>query len=317
MRFVALSGRRPYHPDIRTRTGGSGGDRKTARTATTMTNQNPDPVKRLLEILDMERLDEDHFRAETDQDEGRLFGGLILAQAVVAAGRTATKGNIHSLHAYFLRAGKPATPVEYVVERIREGRTFLTRRVTALQGGDAIFEASVGFTLPEDGIAHQAPMPEAPEPDGQPLWWDTLKIPAPPRMRRRWNPPIEIRSAETRDPESRGEELPSRAVWTRPLSPLPDDPIIHAAFMAYMSDSGLVGTVAAPYGIWATTTGASLDHAIWWHHPPKYDDWILYTSESPAANAARAIIFGAMYSRDGTRVASVAQEALFRPIARR
>jgi len=279
-----------------------------------MNNSDTRPVERLLDILDLEQLDEDHFRADTDQDEGRLFGGLILAQAVVAAGRTATKGAIHSLHSYFLRAGKPSTPVEYTVERIREGRTFLTRRVTAIQNGDAIFEASVGYTLPEEGLAFQESMPHVPGPEGQPEWWETLKIKAPPMRRRTWNPPIEIRSAEPIGEAAAAERLPSRAVWTRPLGPLPDDPVIHAAFMAYMSDSGFIGTVAAPYGLWATTTGASLDHAIWWHHPPRYDDWILYTSESPVAHAARAVIFGAMYSGDGTRVASVAQEALFRPI---
>jgi acyl-CoA thioesterase-2 len=281
-----------------------------------MSNENERSVERLLEILDLEPVATDHFRAETDQDEGRLFGGLILAQTVVAAGRTA-QGNIHSLHAYFLRAGRPATPVEYVVERIREGRTFLTRRVTAMQGGDAIFEASVGYTLPEEGIAHQAPMPDVPGPEGQPLWWDTLKLDAPPmQRRRRWNPPIEVRSAGPEEAGAGSERLPSRAVWTRPFAPIPDDPVIHAAFMAYMSDTGLVGTVAAPYRIWGTSTGASLDHAIWWHRPPRFDDWILYTSESPAAHSARAIIFAAMYSRDGVRVASVAQEALFRETKR-
>lgn len=278
-----------------------------------MTNESERPVQRLLEILDLEPVAPDHFRAETDQEEGRLFGGLILAQTVVAAGRTA-HGNIHSLHAYFLRAGKPATPVDYVVERIREGRTFLTRRVTAMQGGDAIFEASVGYTVPEEGLAHQAPMPEVPGPEDQPLWWDTLKLAPPMQQRRRWNPPIEVRSAEVEDGGTGAEQLPSRAVWTRPLSPIPDDPMIHAAVMAYMSDTGLVGTVAVPYRNWGTTTGASLDHAIWWHRPPRFDDWILYTSESPAAHSARAIIFGAMYSREGARVASVAQEALFREI---
>lgn len=267
-------------------------------------------VTRLVEILDLERIDEDHFRAETDQEEGRLFGGLILAQAVVAAGKTVASGGIHSLHAYFLRAGKPATPVEYGVERIREGRTFFTRRVTAYQGGDAIFEASVGFTLPEDGIGHQEQMPEAPDPETQPAWWDSLEMPAPPMRRRRWISPIEIRSAGRAGAGGDGS-LPHRAVWVRTYAPLPEDPLIHAAAMAYMSDSGFVGTVANHYRMWNPGT-ASLDHSIWWHYPPRFDDWLLYVNQSPAGHAARAVIFGGVWDRTGRRVASVAQEGLFR-----
>ncbi|MGE5596336.1 MAG: acyl-CoA thioesterase [Hyphomicrobiales bacterium] len=277
------------------------------------TDEERRALDELLTSLDLEPLGDDRFRGPIHQREGRLFGGLILAQAVMAAGRTATKGDIHSLHAYFLRGGKPAIPVDYQVERIREGRTFITRRVTAIQGGDVIFEASVGYTLPEPGISHQAPMPAAPDPEGQPTWWETLmRTPVPRRMR--WINPVDIRTAEFKD-EARGERLPSRAVWTRVVGQLLDDPHIHAAMMAFMSDSGLVGTVANSYGLWnERNTSASLDHAIWWHRPPRFDDWILYTSESPAAHNARALIFGAMYTRDGVRVASVAQEGLFREL---
>lgn len=271
-------------------------------------------VARLVEILDLQLIDEDHFRAETDQDEGRLFGGLILAQAVMAAGKTATKGGIHSLHAYFLRAGKPAMPVEYGVERIREGRTFLTRRVTAYQGGDAIFEASIGFTVAEEGISHQQRMPEAPDPGTQPPWWESLDLPPPPMQRRRWISPIDVRSAghagAGADPS-----LPHRAVWARPYAPLPEDPLIHAAALAYMSDSGFVGTVANHYRMWNQGT-ASLDHAVWFHHPPRFDDWLLYVNDSPAGHAARAVIFGGVWDRGGRRVASVAQEGLFRRATR-
>jgi acyl-CoA thioesterase-2 len=203
-------------------------------------------------------------------------------------------------------------PVEYGVERIREGRTFLTRRVTAYQGGDAIFEASVGFTLPEEGISHQQPMPGAPDPEGQPPWWETINAPtAPPMMRRRrWITPIDIRSAG--DAGGPGNpDLPHRAVWARTYAPLPEDPIIHAAAMAYMSDSGMVGTVANHYRMWNQGT-ASLDHSIWWHHPPRFDGWLLYVNDSPAGHAARAVIFGGIWNQAGVRAASVAQEGLFR-----
>lgn len=274
-----------------------------------------DSVEKLLAILDFSQLGPDHFRADTDQQEGRLFGGLILAQSIVAAGRTGIKGNAHSLHAYFLRAGRPATPVEYRVERVREGRTFTTRRVSAYQSDDMIFEASISFTLPEEGIAHQEPMPEAPEPEALPSWWSTLPrgkdVPRP--MRRRWPSAIDIRGVD--DPERQpAERLPHRTVWGRVPAPIPDDPIIHAAFMAYFSDSGLVSTVAGAYGAWGgpTMAVASLDHAIWWHKPPRFDDWILYSSESPAASNGRGVIFASMYSRAGVRLASVAQECLVR-----
>ncbi|MCC7365815.1 MAG: thioesterase family protein [Dehalococcoidia bacterium] len=268
-------------------------------------------VERLIEILDLKPIDEDHYRAETDQEEGRLFGGLILAQSVVAAGKTVAKGNIHSLHSYFLRAGKPAMPVEYGVERIREGRTFLTRRVTAYQGGDAIFEASVGFTVGEEGLNHQERMPDVPGPEGQVPWWETLPSPPPAANRKRWNPPIEIRAAGPRNTASPLDELPERAVWTRPWAPLPEDPLLHAATIAYMTDSGMIATVGAAYGGWHPTS-ASLDHSIWWHHPPRYDDWLLYVTESPAGHNARALIWGGIWNREGVRVASVAQESLFR-----
>lgn len=276
-----------------------------------------DSVEKLLAILEFEQVGPDHYRAETDQKEGRLFGGLILAQSTVAAGRTGIKGNPDSLHAYFLRPGRPATPVDYRVERVREGRTFQTRRVSAYQGEDMIFEASVNFTIPEEGIAHQAPMREAPDPASLPSWWELMRRAEGAGERPRWRPfprAIDIRSVG--DPERQpAERLPARVVWGRPSGPIPDDPILHAAFMAYFSDSGLVSTVAQAYGAWginAVRTVASLDHTIWWHQPPRFDDWILYSSESPVAASGRGLIFASMYDRHGVRVASVAQECLVR-----
>lgn len=274
--------------------------------------EGPDAlVARLLRQLDVQPQGQGRFRAPVEQEEGRLFGGLVLAQAVMAAGRDDVRGNIHSLHAYFLRGGKPAKDITFQVERLRDGRNFTTRRVTAIQDGDAIFEASVGFVMPEPGLSFAAPMPDVPGPEGQPSWWESIALPedAPPR-RNKWFNPIEIRAAGKLE---RIEQLPRRHVWAKPCAPLPDDPLLHAAAIAYMSDSGMVATVANHFGMW-TPGGAtaSLDHAIWFHHPPRFDDWLLYATESPAAHAARGLMFGGMYTRDGVRVASVAQEGLFR-----
>ncbi|MCZ2110333.1 MAG: thioesterase family protein [Dehalococcoidia bacterium] len=277
-------------------------------------------LQRLLRILHLTRLSDDSFRGEVDQQEGRLFGGLILSQAVIAAGRTVNQGVIHSLHAYFLRAGKPIEPVTYNVERLRDGRTFTTHRVTAIQAGDAIFEASVSFTIPETGISHQKSMPDAPAPESQPSWWESIRDTLPPAAREmmtRRGPmrgfhPLDMRSVRA---GMIGEDnLPHRTVWGKPTSDLPEDPLIHAAAMAYFSDSGLVATVGTAYGMWGPGgSTASLDHAMWWHHPPRFNDWLLYVSDSPAAHAARGLIFAHMYSREGALVASVAQEGLFRP----
>ncbi len=266
--------------------------------------------------------DYDNFRGDVDQEEGRLFGGLVLAQSLVAAGRTVSFGDIHSMHAYFLRAGQSKEPIDYSVERVREGRNFLTRRVTAHQAGHTIFETSVSFVASEDGISHQEPMPEAPDPEQCEEWWKTIAMPRmavtdnpmAQRMNRRWNNPIDLRGASkpTREDDGTGR-LPQRMVWGRMTGTLPEDPILHAAALVYLSDSGLIATVAHHYGVWMPGGAtASLDHAMWFHRPPRFDDWILYASESPAAHSARGLMFAGMYNRKGERVASVAQEGLFR-----
>ena len=282
-------------------------------------------IRRLLQIFDLRPTPDGGFTAEPDQNEGRLFGGIVLAQCIVAAGRTVAQGDIHSLHAYFLRAGRPATPINYAVERIRDGRNFTTRRISAYQGGDMIFEATVGFVLSEAGISYQTPMPPAVGPEGQPAWWESFVAPqtGPPqememhrRTRHGWANPIDVVSAYPKGAKPTDTEFPERKVWVKPSAALPADPIIHAAALAYASDSGMVATVAMRYGMWSPGGAtASLDHAIWWHHPPRFDDWLLYHSESPAANSARALILSSMYNRDGVRVASVAQEGLFRKAA--
>jgi acyl-CoA thioesterase-2 len=273
----------------------------------------------LLQLLELERLDRDLFLGDPGPGERRLFGGLVAAQSVVAAYRTVDEGHLHSLHAYFLRPGKHRVPIRYVVYRIRDGRTFTTRDVVAYQSGEAIFNLSCSFARPEQGISHQAAAPDVPGPDGLPDW-DAFRNernagePPPPWIR---YSPIEIRSWQGADDPS--GEIPRRRVWVRPRGTLPDDDVVHAAVLVYASDRGLIATVRHAHGIGRPGSGAahmassaSLDHAMWFHHPPRFDDWILYTSESPAAHNARALIFGEMYDRRGVRLASVAQEGLIR-----
>ncbi|OAI43887.1 hypothetical protein AYO38_10255, partial [bacterium SCGC AG-212-C10] len=248
----------------------------------------------LLRVLDLKTTGPDRFEAITEQEEGRLFGGLVLGQAVVAAGRTVASGTIHSMHAYFLRAGRPAKPITYTVECIRDGRNFTGRRVTAYQDGDdIIFEASLSFVTPEKGAEYQEPMPAAEGPEGMPIWWETLAPPPDQQRemhRHKWVNPIDVRAGESGGPRPISERLPSRKVWGKPVGPLPEDPILHAAAIAYFSDSGMIATVASVLGNWNPGGAtASLDHALWWHHPPRFDDWLLYQTDSPVGHSARAL----------------------------
>jgi acyl-CoA thioesterase-2 len=276
----------------------------------------------LLKQLELDQLDNDLFLGDPGKGEGRLFGGLVLAQCVMSAYRTVEDRSIHSLHAYFLRPGSHEVPIRYVVYRIRDGRTFTTRDVVAYQAGEAIFQMSCSFTRPEEGVTHQEPMPFAEGPEGMPDW-DMVRTDVNPewadRMKRwRRERPIELKSAEADDPDDEW-----RKVWIKPRGPLPEDPAVHAAVLAYSSDMGLISTARNAMKLMRFDTpgaAASLDHAIWFHHPPRFDDWLLYSSHSPVAHAARALILGQMHRQDGTQVLSVVQEGLIRvpkPQARR
>ncbi len=271
------------------------------------------PLARLLERLDLERVDRDLFLGDPGRGEGRLFGGMVAAQSVVAAGRTVEPGVLHSLHGYFLRPGSHEVPIRFVVDRIRDGRSFTTRRVVAYQGGEAIFNLDASFARAEEGISHQDPMPEAPPPESLPDWEDVrARILGDPALRRQ-DSAVELRMC---DPEGfAGEKRPPRQrVWIRPRGEVPDEPLLHAAVLVYASDRTLINTAARPHGLpWGKRVAASLDHAFWLHRPARFDDWVLYASESPAAHAARGLVFGGMYRRrDGARIASVAQEGLIR-----
>jgi acyl-CoA thioesterase-2 len=269
------------------------------------------PLDRLIELLSLEPLDADLYLAETPQGEGRLFGGLVAAQAVMAASATAPRGGLHSLHAYFLRPGAHGVPIRFVVHRIRDGRTFTTRRVVAHQGGEAILGLESSFTLPEDGISHQEAMPDAPPPEQVPDW-EQLRaqmLHQPEAVRPQ---PIEVRTCDPDDPDGKPQP-PAKRVWMRPVGPVPADRRIHEALLVYASDRTLLSTAARPHGLpWGKRLVASLDHAMWLHRPARFDDWVLYASHSPVAHAARGLVFGAMYDRSGARIASVAQEGLVR-----
>ena len=273
-------------------------------------------LNQLLQSLELDQLDRDLFLGDAGKGEGRLFGGLVLGQCIVATSRTVETGSIHSLHSYFLRPGSHGPPIRYVVQRIRDGRTFTTRDVVAYQAGEAIFQMSCSFSRPEEGLDHQQPMPEAPGPEKMPDW-DFVRPDAQRDNERfqRWRKkrPIEVRSADPKDPAAMEREL--RQVWIKPKGVLPEDPAVHAAVMAYSSDMGLISTARHALKMMrfdAPGAAASLDHAIWFHHPPRIDDWLLYSSHSPIAHAARALIHGQMHRRDGTHVLSVTQEGLIR-----
>jgi len=272
------------------------------------------PLARLIRRLNLEGLDHDLFLGHSGKGDGALFGGFVAAQAVVAAGRTVSDRALHSLHGYFLRPGRHGVPIRFLVDRIRDGRTFSTRSVVAHQAGEAIFNLSANFTKPEEGLAHQETrMPDAPRPDGLLDWEDLRAQLLGDAGKRRADGPIEVRVCDPDSPEP-GVKLPARRrVWMRPRGTLPEDPLMHAAVLVYGSDRTLLRTAARPHGLgWRLRVGASLDHAVWLHRPTRFDDWILFVSESPVAYAARALLLGAMYTRDGTRIASVAQEGLLR-----
>lgn len=277
------------------------------------------PVDELLRNLDLEPLDADLFLGNPGRGEGRLFGGMVAAQAVIAAGRSVEPGRrLHSLHSYFLRPGRHDVPLRFVVQRIRDGKTFTTRHVTAHQAGEAIFDLSASFTLAEDGLSHQDPMPAAPDPEGLPDWEvERARLLGDPSAQR-LDTPIEVRLCDGPLLDS-GEKRPaSQRNWMRVRGRLPDDPLVHTAMLVYATDRTLLATGARPHGLpWGKRMSASLDHAVWIHRAPRMEGWLLYSSQSPVAQDGRAMIFGSIHTPDGLRIASVAQEGLIRLIRRR
>jgi acyl-CoA thioesterase-2 len=280
-----------------------------------------DALDRLLDLLDLEQIEVNIFRGRSpDETVQRVFGGQVAGQALVAAGRTAPADrSVHSLHAYFIRAGDPAVPLIYTVDRVRDGRSFTTRRVSAVQHGRPIFIMSASFHQAEEGLVHTTPMPDVPPPEelrrNSDRLEDFLGARLPARFR---DSPIDLRSVgplsieAERDPALRTTR---NLVWLRVNGDLPDDPLLHVCLMTYASDLTLLDTVLLGHGVsWhaGRTTGASLDHAMWFHKPFRADQWLLYAQESPIAYGARGLARGEVFTSDGDLVVSVVQEGLIR-----
>lgn len=281
-------------------------------------------VHDLVELLKLERLEHDLFRG-TSHDIGspRVFGGQVLGQALMAASGTVDAGrSCHSLHAYFLRPGDKKIPIVYDVDRIRDGGSFTTRRVIAIQDGRTIFNMQASFHVEETGWEHSAEMPDVPGPDGLPSDHELRlrfidRFPANLREAVKAEPAIEFRQVDPQDPIAPAIAPPRNNAWMRAVDRLPDDPALHQALMAYASDFTLLRSALGPHGVSffaGNVQGASLDHAMWFHQRCRVDEWLLYATESPFAGGARGFARGSLYTRQGRLVASVAQEGLMRPM---
>ena len=282
----------------------------------------PDPLAELVALLDLEPLEVNIYRGRNrDLGSPRVFGGQVFAQALVAARRTVDgEREAHSAHGYFILPGDLAAPIVYFVDRLRDGKSFTTRRVTAIQHGQAIFNCSVSFHVDEPGMSHQDTMPEVPAPETlapelQLVREMADRIPEKLRPVLTQDRPIDFRPVDPVDLFNPGTQVPTRYLWFRAMGQLPDDPLIHQAVLAYASDYGLLPTALRPHGVGYRTPGlmvASLDHCLWLHRRFRADEWLLYVMDSPLAAGARGFVRGSIYTRSGELVASVAQEGLLR-----
>ena len=276
----------------------------------------------LLALLDLEPLEVNIYRGQNrDLGTGRVFGGQVFAQALVAARRTVDgEREAHSAHGYFILPGDLKAPIVYFVDRLRDGHSFTTRRVTAIQHGQAIFNLSASFHVREEGFSHQPQMPAVPDPETLTPELSLIRetaalIPESIRPAITQDRPIDFRPIAPIDPFNPEPREPTGQVWFRVIEPLPADPLLHQAILAYASDYRLLTTALQPHGISYRTRGlqlASLDHSVWLHRPFRADEWLLYTMESPVMTGARGFVRGSIFSRSGDLVASVAQEGLLR-----
>ena len=278
----------------------------------------------LLDLLDLEQIEEDIFRGQSRSAVvPRVFGGQVAAQALVAAGRTVPADrHAHSLHAYFLRPGDPGAPIVYQVDRIRDGRSFTTRRVVAVQHGKPIFHLSASFQTDEDGLDHQTPMPAAPDPATLPTSHERLRgySHLDPMVVERFleaREAVDLRYVEEPPYGKFGEPRePHSQVWFRTNGKLDDDPLLHVVLATYVSDMTLLDSVLLAHGRggWAVgdVVGASLDHAMWFHRPFRADEWLLYDQESPTSHGGRGLGQARIYTQDGQLAISVIQEGLVR-----
>ncbi|HEX6307127.1 MAG TPA: acyl-CoA thioesterase II [Longimicrobiales bacterium] len=275
----------------------------------------------LLELLDLEPIEFNIYRGRNrDIGSGRVFGGQVMGQALVAAQRTVEEDRVaHSLHGYFILPGDLDSPIVYFVDRLRDGKSFTTRRVTAIQHGRAVFNMSASFHRREDGLEHQLDMPDVPPPEGLTSELERIRagadvIPEPVRDVLTQDRPFDFRLIDL-DPFDTSPQRPIRRMWLRSVGSMPDDTLSQQAALAYASDYGLLATAVQPHGLGIRSPqlqAATLDHAIWFHRPFRADDWLLYTMDSPAAAGARGFARGSIFTRDGRLVASVAQEGLIR-----
>lgn len=281
-------------------------------------------VQNLISILDLERLEDNLFRGRSPQDGWqRVYGGQVIGQALVAASHTVSADRpAHSLHGYFLLGGDPKVPIIYEVERIRDGGSFSTRRVVAIQHGRPIFSMSCSFHVEEPGLDHQFPMPVVPTPEelpGEEELVSKFSDRIPDAIRKYWSRerPIEFRPVDLSRYLGAPKKEPYQQVWFRATAPLPDSPMIQRCALAYASDMTLLDTSLIAHGravFEPDIMVASLDHAMWFHRPFRCDDWLLYAEDSPSSQGARGFNRGLIFTRDGTLVASTVQEGLIRPV---
>lgn len=282
----------------------------------------PTALDDLLDLLDLERIERDIFRGDSRSVlVPRVFGGQVAAQALVAAGRTVPADRpAHSLHAYFLRPGDPGAPIVYNVDRIRDGRSFTTRRVVAVQHGQPIFHLSASFQTYEEGLDHQAGMPSAPDPESLPTAAEMLPRHLPREVADQVieaRAAVDLRYAEDPPWGSVGQPREPRSqVWFRTNGKLADDPLLHVVLATYVSDMTLLDSILLAHGRggWAVgdVVGASLDHAMWFHRPFRADEWLLYDQESPTASGGRGLGQARIYTQDGRLAISVIQEGVVR-----
>jgi len=274
----------------------------------------------LVALLDLEAIEVNLFRGRSpDENRQRVFGGQVAGQALVAAARTIDERGrlVHSLHAYFLRPGDPTVPILYEVDRIRDGRSFSTRRVVAIQHGRAIFNLQASFHDHEDGYDHQLPMPEG---MGNPLNlpdFHTRMAPYAEQIGDWYHRPrpIDLRYVDGDPTSRRGQSTTKQHVWLRADGVLPDDPVLHACVVTYASDMTLLDTTLLPFGLDWDTAGmqmASVDHAMWFHRPFRADEWLLYAQSAVSTSSARGMAQGTIFTADGRLAVSVVQEGLTR-----
>jgi acyl-CoA thioesterase-2 len=282
-----------------------------------------DVLQDLVSQLDLETIETNLFRGVTpNTGQPRVFGGQVIAQALAAAARTVEARPCHSLHGYFLRPGDPTLPIIYNVDRIRDGKSFTTRRVVAIQKGQAIFNMSASFQVIEQGLSHQASMPDVPGPEDcvgdQEMFSGSSVDEWPAEMQRMMAMrPIEIRRVEPYSFVNPVKRPPFQHVWFRARGPVGDDPVLHQCLLAYASDMGILSTSTLPHGksFMKGLMTASLDHAMWFHRPINMEEWILFAQDSPAAAGARGFNRGTLFTQAGELIASVAQEGLMRELA--